>query len=130
MKSFIWILIKLSVLVLSGNLIASEPVTVDTTGLDFQNYWYTGSFGQQIVIDENNKSHVCYNKTWCTENDTGWQVMYANVSEGIKIPIPSQNPTAVIQPGVVYMDGGQNNTPVYFYYGVGSSLLWIWAVTA
>ena len=112
--------VLLIILLSSINLFAGEPVVVDTTGLDFQNYWYTGTFGQQIVVDDSGKVHVCYNKTWCTESDTGWQVMYANVNDRTKIPLPSQQPERDIQPGVVYMDGGHGDTPVYFYYGVGS----------
>ncbi len=46
--------------------------------------------------------------------------MYAGVNSGIKIAIPSQEPWADIQPGVVYVDGGHNDTPIYIYYGVGS----------
>ena len=120
MKKNTPILMVLIILILSGSLFASDPFIVDTTGMDFQNFWYTGTFGQQIIIDDNEKVHVCYNKTWCTETDTGLQVMYAGVTSGIKIAIPSQEPNDDIQPGVVYMDGGHRGTPIYFYYGVGS----------
>lgn len=101
--------------------VPATTVIVDTTGLDFQYYWYTGTLGQQIAVDSSGKVHVCYTKTWVTASDTGYQVMYANVSDGIKIPIPSQEPWADIQPGVVYLDGGHHGTPIYLYYGVGSS---------
>ena len=100
--------------------VPATTVIVDTTGLDFQYYWYTGTLGQQIAVDSSGKVHVCYTKTWVTASDTGYQVMYANVSDGIKIPIPSQEPWADIQPGVVYLDGGHHGTPIYLYYGVGS----------
>jgi len=117
----------LIILLSSIYLYASGSVIVDTTSLDFQNFGYTGTFGQQIVVDDHGDVHVCYNKTWCTEADTGWQVMYANVTSGTKIPIPSQEPYTDIQPGVVYMDGGHNGTPIYFYYGAGGCF-WSWSL--
>lgn len=101
-------------------LCISEPVIVDSVGLDFQNYWYTGTFGQQIVVDDSGTVHAVYCKTWVTETDTGYQVMYANVTDGIKIGIPSQEPDVGVQPGVVYADGGHQGTPVYILQGVGS----------
>lgn len=107
-------------IILVANLFASDPVIVDTTGMDFQNYWYTGTFGQQILVDKHGKIHISYTKTWCTESDTGYQVMYTNVNDSIKIPIPSQEPYCDIQPGVVYLDGGYHGTPIYLYYGAGS----------
>jgi len=114
-------ILPIIVFILFLNLNLFAQVVVDTTGMDFQNYGHTGSFGQQIVVDSIGTVHVCYTKTWCTETDTGYQVMYANVTDGRKIPIPSQLPEKPVQPGIVYMDGGQSGTPVYFYYGVGGS---------
>jgi len=101
-------------------LFSSNSIIVDSTGMDFQNYWYTGSFGQQILVDESGVVHAVYCKTWCTENDTGYQVQYANITEDLKVPVPSLQSQKEIQPGVIYVDGGYYGTPVYFYYGVGS----------
>lgn len=119
MKKYILIIAVFSIL-LGFNLFASNPIIVDSTGMDFQNYWYTGTFGQQILVDEYGKIHICYTKTWCTQTDTGYQVMYTNVTDSTKIPIPSQEPYKEIQPAVVYIDGGYNGTPIYLYYGVGN----------
>jgi len=100
---------------------AQEVVVVDQTGNDFQNYWYVGTWGKQITMDDNGKVHIAYCKTFCTETDTGYQVMYANVTDGIHLPVPSQQPADPIQPGVIYIGGGKG-TPVYLYYGVGSRM--------
>jgi len=101
---------------------AGEPVVVDKTGTDFQSYWYTGTFGKQITLDSQGKVHIAFCKTWATQSDTGYHVMYANVTDGKILEIPSQEPTDPIQPGLVFIGGGMNNTPVYMYYGVGSRM--------
>jgi hypothetical protein len=48
--------------------------------------------------------------------------MYANVTSGTKLEVPSQEPEAPVQPGLIFIDGGHNGTPVYMYYGVGSRM--------
>jgi hypothetical protein len=63
-----------------------------------------------------------YNKTWVAEADTGHQIMYANVTDGTILEIPS-DPTQSekpVQPAVVFIDGGHDGTPVYMMFGVGS----------
>ncbi len=112
----------LVILVLSSFLFAQNPVVVDQTGNDCQNYWYVGTWGSQITLDDAGKIHIAYCKTWCTTSDTGYQVMYANVTDGLKLEIPSQEPDKPIQPGLVYIGGGKNGTPVYLYYGVGNRM--------
>jgi len=106
-----------------GNLFAQvgDAVVVDQTGTDFQYYWYVGTIGQQICVDEEGTVHIAYCKTYCTESDTGHQVMYANATTGTTIPIPSDPSQAEkpIQPGEVFIDGGHDGTPVYMMYGVG-----------
>ena len=118
MKKNTPILMVLIILILSGSLFASDPFIVDKTRLDYQYYWYTGSFGPQIVVDENDKVHVCYLKTFITVSDTGWTCMYANVTDGIHLEVPLQE-SVDINPGHIFMDGG-HSTPIYLFYGVGS----------
>jgi len=122
MKKLLSILMVTTIFLWAGTLLAGEPVVVDQTGTDFQNYWYIGTWGKQITMDDAGKVHIAYCKTWCTESDTGYQVMYANVTDGTKLEIPSQEPDKPIQPGVVYIGGGKNGTPIYLYYGVGSRM--------
>ncbi len=122
MKKVTLILMVTMFIILASNVFAGVPVVVDQTGMDYQTYWYTGTFGQQIVVDSEGKVHVVYCKTWCTETDTGYQVMYANVTDGTKIEVPSQEPDDIIQPGVIFIDGGYNNTPIYMCYGVGGRM--------
>lgn len=121
MKKNTLVLIAAMVALIAGNVFAQvgTPVIVDSTGTDFQYYWYVGTPGQQICVDDQGTAHIAYCKTWCTVTDTGYQVMYANATAGTKIPIPSQMPTRNVQPAVVYIDGGHNGTPVYMMYGVG-----------
>ena len=87
----------------AGSLFAQvgDPVVIDQTGTDFQYYWYVGTLGQQICVDDQGTVHVVYCKTWVTEADTGHQVMYANATNGTKIEIPSQQPEKPVQPGQV-----------------------------
>jgi hypothetical protein len=107
---------------LASTAFAGEPVIIDETGTDFQSYWYTGTYGKQITLDDENKVHVAYCKTWCTDSDTGYQVMYANVTDDKKFEIPSQEPGDPIQPGFVNIGGGKNGTPIYLYYGAGGRM--------
>ncbi len=116
------LVVSIMLLLLVSSLFAGEPVVVDQTGTDFQVYWYVGTWGKQITLDDNGKVHIAYCKTFCTETDTGYQVMYANVTDGIKLEVPSQEPEKPIQPGVIFIGGGKNGTPVYLYYGVGSRM--------
>ncbi len=109
-------------MVFALNAFAGNPVVVDKTGTDFQSFWYTGTFGKQITMDDSGNVHIAYCKTFFTTSDTGYQVTYANVTKGLILPIPSQQPTVPIQPGVVMIGGGKNGTPVYMYYGVGSRM--------
>lgn len=102
----------------AGTLLSGNAVVVDQTGLDFQYYGLTGTFGPQILVDETGTVHVSYVKTWVTETDTGWVCRYANVSDSIYLDVPLQESTQ-IDPGHVFIDGG-HNTPVYLFYGMGS----------
>jgi hypothetical protein len=111
------------VLLMAGNLFAGDPVVVDHTGTDFQSYWYVGTYGKQITVDDAGKVHIAYAKTWATAGaDTGYQVMYANVTDEKILEIPSQNETAPVQPGIVFIGGGKGDTPVFMYYGVGGRM--------
>lgn len=112
----------MAALFLGSMVFAGTPVVVDQTGTDFQSYWYTGTYGKQITVDDDGKVHIAYCKTFVTESDTGYQVTYANVTDNKILPIPSQEPDDPIQPGVVFIGGGKNGTPVYMYYGVGSRM--------
>jgi hypothetical protein len=109
-------------LVATSALFSGTPVVVDKTGTDFQAYWYTGTFGKQITLDGAGNVHIAYCKTFFSKADTGYQVMYANVTKKTILPIPSQEPSDPIQPGMVFIGGGTNNTPVYLYYGVGNRM--------
>ena len=109
-------------LLMTGHLSAGDAVVVDQTGTDFQSYWYVGTYGKQITLDDEGQVHVAYCKTWCTNSDTGYQVVYANVTSGAKINVPSQEPTDGVQPGFINIGGGKNGTPVYFYYGAGGRM--------
>lgn len=100
------------------NLYSEDTVVIDHTGLDYQYYGWTGTFGPQILVDQSGKVHVSYVKTWVTETDTGWVCRYANVSDSIYLDVPNQESTE-IDPGHVFIDGG-HNTPVYLFYGMGS----------
>jgi hypothetical protein len=122
MKKVTWIFLLLTLACYFSVAFAGEPIIVDQTGTDFQYYWYTGTLGKQITMDDNGKAHIAYCKTWCTETDTGYQIMYANVTDGKKLPIPIQQTTNPFTPGVVLIGGGKNNTPIYLYSGVGSRM--------
>jgi hypothetical protein len=123
MKKVTLILMVSLLCILTGNLMAQTTVVVDQTGTDFQNFWYVGTWGKQITLDGNGKVHIAYCKTWAkADGDTGYQVMYANVTDNKILEIPSQEPDDPIQPGIVYIGGGQNSTPIYLYYGVGSRM--------
>ncbi len=119
MKKFTFITMVAMLILFSGSLLAGDAVVVDSVGTDFQYYWYVGTLGQQICVDDQGKVHIVYNKTWVTEADTGHQVIYANVTDGIKIDVPSQQPEKPVQPAVAFIDGG-HGAPVYMMYGVGS----------
>ncbi len=97
----------------------SEVQVIDKTGTDFQYYWYTGTFGKQITVDDNGKVHVVYTKTWCTESDTSYQITYKNITDNVTLAVPSQEPEKPAQPGIALIGGGQNGTPVYIFYGMG-----------
>ncbi len=97
-----------------------NATVVDTTGTDYFFYWYVGTIGKQIAVDSAGKVHMTYTKTWVTESDTGYQVMYTNLTDGVKIPVPSQDTADVVQPAVSFIGGGTNGNPVYVMYGVGS----------
>ena len=111
----------LIVLILKSNLFASDPIIVDTTRLDYQYYWFTGSSGQQILVDENAKVHVCYIKIFATETDSGWTCKYANITDEIRLEVPNQEKVN-INPSQVFIDGAYG-TPVYLFYGFGSKFL-------
>ncbi len=96
-----------------------NATVIDTTGTDFFFYWYVGTIGKQIAVDSAGKVHATYTKTWVTESDTGYQVMYANVTDGIKLPVPDQDTSTAIKPAVSFIGGGTNGNPVYILYGVG-----------
>lgn len=120
MKRSLLTVVVLSLLIAVGSLTAQT--LVDKTGTDFQSYWYVEGHGQQLVVDENGTVHAVYTKTWCTASDTGYQVMYANVTDGTTMEVPSQEPDDPVQPGVIFIGGGHGGTPVYMYYGAGSRM--------
>jgi len=121
MKKNTPILMVLIILILRNNIFASDHLIVDTTRLDYQCYWFTGSSGQQILVDENGKVHVCYLKTFATETDSGWTCKYANLTDGIRLEVPNQEKVN-INPSQVFIDGAYG-TPVYLFYGFGSTFL-------
>jgi hypothetical protein len=121
MKKIISIVLALFFLA-AGNVSAqtlSDATVVDETGTDFFYYWYVGTIGKQIAVDSDGEVHVTYLKTWIADADTGYQVKYANVTTGVNVDVPSQEPDDPIQPAVSFIGGGQDGTPVYVMYGVG-----------
>jgi len=124
MKKFTLILIALTMVLFAGNLFAQwvgDPVVVDQTGTDMQNAPYSGTMGTQITVDDDGKVHVVYLKTILTETDTTYKVVYANVTDGTNIDIPSQQPDDDYQAGGAFIGGGTDGLPVYILYGPAMS---------
>ncbi|MBN1996788.1 T9SS type A sorting domain-containing protein [candidate division KSB1 bacterium] len=122
MNKVTWISLFLMLVFCLSIVNAGDPIVIDQTGTDFQYYWYTGTLGKQITMDDNGKVHVAYCKTWYTETDDGYQIMYANVTDGKKLPVYSQQLTVDLQPGVIFIGGGKNGTPIYLLSGIGSRM--------
>jgi flagellar hook assembly protein FlgD len=119
MKRVTWIFSFAVFCFLVNSAFAGEPVVVDKTGTDWQNAWYVGTYGTQIAVDDNGKVHMVYLKTWATETDKGFKLMYANVTDGTKLEVPSQQPERAVQPSAIFIGGGHNGVPIYMYYGLG-----------
>ncbi|MBK7107051.1 MAG: T9SS type A sorting domain-containing protein [Ignavibacteriae bacterium] len=120
MKKFIFTILAAFLMV--GNIYSqalSDATLVDKTGTDFFFYWYVGTIGKQITVDSDGDVHVTYTKTQVTASDTGYQVKYANVTSGLILDVPSQDPAAEIMPAVSFIGGGKEGAPVYIYTGVG-----------
>jgi hypothetical protein len=77
--------------------------------------------GTQITVDDDGNVHIVYLKTVLTETDTTYKVVYANVTDGTILDIPSQQPDDVYQPGTAYIGGGTDGCPVYILYGPAMS---------
>jgi len=122
MKNYLLIFSVFMLFSVATHLCAGEAVAVDQTGTDFQSYWYVGTYGKQITLDDEGQVHVAYCKTWATDSDIGYQVMYANVTNGTKLEVPSQEPNDPVQPGFINIGGGKNGTPIYLYYGAGGRM--------
>ncbi|MCB0730164.1 MAG: T9SS type A sorting domain-containing protein [Ignavibacteriae bacterium] len=97
----------------------SGGTLIDKTGTDFFFYWYVGTIGKQITVDSEGQVHVTYTKSYVTDTDTGYQVMYQNVTTGTTLEVPSQDEAAEIMPAVSFIGGGKDGSPVYIYTGVG-----------
>ena len=71
-----------AMLFIAGNIFAQEPTLIDVTGNDFTHDEYVGTYGRQILVAENGDVHVAYQKSWATVSDTGYNMVWQNLTSG------------------------------------------------
>jgi hypothetical protein len=122
MKKFTFVLFVAMMVLAAGNLLAADPVVVDTLGVDCEWHYYVhNSLGPRIAVDESGDVHVVYNKSWATAvGDTGFALMYKNVTTGTLDTIPQQQPEMVIKPTRAFIGGGRGDAPLFIYYGIST----------
>ncbi|MEN8192742.1 MAG: T9SS type A sorting domain-containing protein [Bacteroidota bacterium] len=117
--------IILALFFVSGSVFAQATLAdaqlIDKTGVDFTYYWYVGTQDKQIVVDSDGDVHVTYTKAYVTESDTGYQVMYQNLTDGVSaaVPVHETEGDDPVKYNVSWIGGGKDGTPVYVTYSIG-----------
>ncbi len=122
MKNFTIAFLTTLLVLFVSSLFAGDPVVVDVTGHDYEQHYYVhNSLGSRIAVSDNGDVHVVYNKSFATaEGDTGYTMLYKNVTTGAQDTIRSQQPEEPIQLSRAYIAGGQGSAPLFILTGIST----------